>query len=144
MFLLREIHTSHLISWSEEGEGEEGWWWIFRNGISKNWWNDVKLLDVIRPRMNILCVSWMHFGICDACYSIEKSQHLFAKSLGQRRLTDSRYNTKIFQAHLQRKTLPAGGEKDWMDRSRIICKFCEIVRECKVLLFTFQEIFSIM
>jgi len=129
--VLRVIYMPHLIPWSESEKEKRNWWWIFRNGILKNWWNDIKLLDVIRPRMNMSRDSWMHFDIRDACYSIGKLRYLLARALGQRRLTDSRYNSKIFQAHSRRMTLPAGEEKDEMDRSCIIFKFCEIIRDRK-------------
>lgn len=103
--------------------GEETWWWMLEMAFRKI--DETTLNCSIRPRMNM---SRMHFGICDACYSIGKSQHLLAGTPGQRRLTDSRYNTKIFQAHLRRMTLSAGRGKG-INRSCIICKFCEILRE---------------
>lgn len=67
--------------------------------------------------MNMSRDSWMHFGIRDACYLIGESRHLLAGMPGQRRLTDSRYNTKIFQAHSRRMTLLAEKKIEWIGRA---------------------------
>lgn len=43
-YTTRAIRIPRLISRSKLEGKWEGWWWMLRNDISKNWWNAVKLL----------------------------------------------------------------------------------------------------